>query len=168
MATPDEVKLQKGTIAPTQKEQTGSAKAVSLIESLAAGKPSLPVGSTISPQLQNVATTELMPATTALSGQTASTGLAATVAGVICAAACAVGATAEVPVTAVGVAIVGAVGAVGTAAAKVPVTPGVAINSVVATFCSCGDIVVPLGKLGVPAAKLSIKLTALALPVCSF
>ena len=36
MATPDEVKLQKGTVAPTQPEQTGSAKAVSLIESLAA------------------------------------------------------------------------------------------------------------------------------------
>jgi hypothetical protein len=52
MATPDEVKLQKGSIAPTQKEQTGSAKAVSLIESLAAGKPSLPTGTTISPQLQ--------------------------------------------------------------------------------------------------------------------
>ena len=32
MATPDEIKLQKGTIAPTQTEQTGSAKAVSLIE----------------------------------------------------------------------------------------------------------------------------------------
>ena len=52
MATPDEVKLQKGTIAPTQPEQeTGSAKAVSLIESLAAGTPSLPTGTTISPQL---------------------------------------------------------------------------------------------------------------------
>ena len=60
MATPDEVQLQKGAIAPAQKEQTGSAKAVSLIESLAAGKPSLPTGTTISPQLQNVAPTELM------------------------------------------------------------------------------------------------------------
>ena len=79
VTTPDDTALQKGTLTPAQKEQTGSAKAVSLIESLAAGKPSLPVGSTISPQLQNVATTELMPATTPLSGQTASTGLAATV-----------------------------------------------------------------------------------------
>ena len=34
MATPDEVKLQKGAIAPAQKEQTGSSKAVSLIDSL--------------------------------------------------------------------------------------------------------------------------------------
>ena len=34
MATPDEVKLQKGTVAPTQAEQTGSAKAVSLIDNL--------------------------------------------------------------------------------------------------------------------------------------
>ena len=53
--SPDDVKLQKGTIAATQKEQTGSQKAVSLIESLAAGKPSLPTGTTINPQLQNVA-----------------------------------------------------------------------------------------------------------------
>ena len=60
MATPDEIKLQKGTIAPAQKEQTGSAKAVSLIESLAAGTPSLPTGTTISPQLQNIASNELM------------------------------------------------------------------------------------------------------------
>ena len=59
-ATPVDTVLQKGTLTPAQKEQTGSAKAVSLIESLAAGKPSLPTGTTISPQLQNVATTELM------------------------------------------------------------------------------------------------------------
>ena len=78
MATPDEVKLQKGSIAPTQKEQTGSAKAVSLIESLAAGKPSLPTGTTISPQLQNVKSPELLTGT-ALSGQTAATGLSAAI-----------------------------------------------------------------------------------------
>ena len=54
MATPEEVKLQKGAIAPAQTEQTGSAKAVSLIESLIT-KPSLPTGTTISPQLQHVA-----------------------------------------------------------------------------------------------------------------
>ena len=63
MATPDEIKLQKGTITPAQKEQTGSAKAVSLIESLAAGTPSLPTGTTISPQLQNVQPGELMGTT---------------------------------------------------------------------------------------------------------
>ena len=63
MATPDEIQLQKGTITPAQKEQTGSAKAVSLIESLAAGTPSLPTGTTISPQLQNIASNELMGTT---------------------------------------------------------------------------------------------------------
>jgi len=58
--TQDTIGLQKGAIAPAQKEQTGSQKAVSLIESLAAGKPSLPTGTTLSPQLQNVASNELM------------------------------------------------------------------------------------------------------------
>ena len=67
MATPDEIQLQKGTITPAQTEQTGSAKAVSLIESLAAGTPSLPTGTTISPQLQNVGPNELM-ATQGVSG----------------------------------------------------------------------------------------------------
>ena len=60
VTTPDDTALQKGTLTPAQTEQTSSAKAVSLIESLAAGTPSLPTGTTISPQLQNVATTELM------------------------------------------------------------------------------------------------------------
>ena len=57
--TEDTVALQKGAIAPAQQEQTGSQKAVSLIDSLIT-KPSLPTGTTISPQLQQVATTELM------------------------------------------------------------------------------------------------------------
>ena len=57
--TPDDVQLQKGAIAPAQKEQTGSSKAVSLIDSLL-NKASLPVGTTISPTLQNVGTNELM------------------------------------------------------------------------------------------------------------
>jgi len=57
--TEDTVALQKGAIAPAQTEQTGSQKAVSLIDSLIT-KPSLPTGTTISPQLQQVATTELM------------------------------------------------------------------------------------------------------------
>ena len=72
MATPDEIQLQKGAITTAQPEQTGSAKAVSLIESLAAGTPSLPTGTTISPQLQNVAPTELM-GTAGVTGTLAST-----------------------------------------------------------------------------------------------
>jgi hypothetical protein len=83
MATPDEVRLQKGTIAPTQTEQTGSAKAVSLIESLAAGTPSLPKGTTINPQLQQAAAPELLgqpgQAPVTVTGQTPGTGLAAAV-----------------------------------------------------------------------------------------
>ena len=83
MATPDEVKLQKGTVAPTQPEQTGSAKAVSLIESLAAGTPSLPKGTTINPQLQQAAAPELLgqpgQAAVTVTGQTPGTGLAAAV-----------------------------------------------------------------------------------------
>jgi len=58
-ATPVETVLQKGTLTPAQTEQTSSSKAVSLIDSLL-GKASLPVGTTISPQLQNVGTGELM------------------------------------------------------------------------------------------------------------
>ena len=65
-ATPVDVVLQKGAIAPAQKEQTGSSKAVSLIDSLLT-KASLPVGTTISPQLQNVGPNELM-ATQGVSG----------------------------------------------------------------------------------------------------
>ena len=57
--TEDTVALQKGAIAPAQTEQTGSQKAVSLIDSLITG-PSLPTGTTISPQLQNIATQELL------------------------------------------------------------------------------------------------------------
>ena len=47
-ATPVDTVLQKGAIAPAQKEQTGSSKAVSLIDSLLT-KATLPVGTTISP-----------------------------------------------------------------------------------------------------------------------
>ena len=79
MATPDETKLQKGALAPAQQEQTGSQKAVSLIESLAAGKPSLPTGSTISPVLQNVKAAELMPTSAGVTAQTTPTGLAANI-----------------------------------------------------------------------------------------
>ena len=58
-ATPVATVLQKGTLTPAQKEQTSSSKAVSLIDSLL-GKASLPIGTTISPQLQNVGVGELM------------------------------------------------------------------------------------------------------------
>jgi len=71
MATPDEIKLQKGAVAPAQKEQTGSQKAVSLIDNLL-NKASLPTGTTISPTLQNVGTGELM-GTSGLTGTLAAT-----------------------------------------------------------------------------------------------
>jgi len=78
MATPDEIKLQKGAVAPTQKDQTNSSKAVSLIDSLL-NKATLPVGTTISPTIQNVKTNELM-ATQGVTGTlTAATPTAPTV-----------------------------------------------------------------------------------------
>ena len=51
--------LATGAVKPTSKNQTTSSKATSLIESLVAS-PTLPTGTTISPQLQNVATNELV------------------------------------------------------------------------------------------------------------
>lgn len=51
--------LPTGAVKPTAKNQTTSSKATSLIESLVAS-PTLPTGTTISPQLQNVATNELI------------------------------------------------------------------------------------------------------------
>ena len=77
MSTPDEVKLQKGAIAPAQKEQTGSSKAVSLIDSLL-NKASLPVGTTISPTLQNVGPGELMSPASVTGTLTAATPTAPT------------------------------------------------------------------------------------------
>ena len=67
--TPDKTKLQKGSIAPSQPEQTGSQKAVALIDNLITSA-SLPTGTTINPTLQNVATNELM-GTSGLAGTTA-------------------------------------------------------------------------------------------------
>ena len=61
--------LPTGAIKPTAKNQTTSSKATSLIESLVAS-PTLPTGTTISPQLQNVATNELI-ATPGVSGTVA-------------------------------------------------------------------------------------------------
>ena len=51
--------LPTGAVKPTSANQTTSSKATTLIESLVA-TPTLPTGSTISPQLQNVATNELV------------------------------------------------------------------------------------------------------------
>ena len=70
MATPDETQLQKGAIEPAQTEQTGSQKAVALIDNLITNA-SLPTNTTISPALQNVAQTELMDTTIGLTGTTA-------------------------------------------------------------------------------------------------
>ena len=54
----------------------------------------------------------------------------------------------------------GTVGAVGVVAATVPDTPGVVNNSLVPTCCNCGDIVEPVGNVGV-ATNDSIKVVAL-------
>ena len=67
--TVDTVALQTGAVKPTSANQTTSSKATSLIESIVA-KPTMPTGTTISPQLQNVATNELM-ATPGVSGTVA-------------------------------------------------------------------------------------------------
>ena len=67
--TVDTVALQTGAVKPTLANQTTSSKATSLIESIVA-KPTMPTGTTISPQLQNVATNELM-ATPGVSGTVA-------------------------------------------------------------------------------------------------
>ena len=77
VTTPDDIALQKGAIAPAQKEQTGSSKAVSLIDSLL-NKASLPVGTTISPTLQNVGTGELMSPASVTGTLTAATPTAPT------------------------------------------------------------------------------------------
>jgi len=59
MATPSNIQLQKGAITPAQTEQTGTKSAVSLIDSLLT-QPSLPQGTTIQPQAQNIQNTELL------------------------------------------------------------------------------------------------------------
>jgi len=67
--TVDTVKLQTGSVKPTSSNQTTASKATSLIESIVA-KPTMPTGTTISPQLQNVAPNELM-STAGVTGSTA-------------------------------------------------------------------------------------------------
>ena len=96
--TEDTVALQKGAIAPSQKEQTGSQKAVSLIDSLIT-KPSLPTGTTISPQLQNVATQELL-ATPGISGSLGFTAPSTTAAPTIAAPGTMAGTQVAAPTTA--------------------------------------------------------------------
>ena len=59
MATPSNIQLQKGAITPAQTEQTGTKKSVSLIDSLLT-QPSLPQGTSIQPQAQNIQTNELL------------------------------------------------------------------------------------------------------------
>ena len=51
--------LQSGALTPSQTQQTGSKKAVSLIDSLLT-QPSLPQGTSITPQVQSVQTNELL------------------------------------------------------------------------------------------------------------
>jgi hypothetical protein len=76
-ATPVDTVLPKGTLTPAQGEQTGSSKAVSLIDSLL-GQASLPVGTTISPQLQNVGPNELVATPTLTTNVQAATPTAPT------------------------------------------------------------------------------------------
>ena len=64
--TTDTTALQKGAITPAQPEQTSTKKAVNLMETLLS-TPTLPTGTTITPQVQQVATNELM-ATPGLTG----------------------------------------------------------------------------------------------------
>ena len=67
-ATVDTVALQTGSVKPTSSNQTTASKATSLIESIVA-KPTMPTGTTISPQLQNVGPNELM-STAGVTGST--------------------------------------------------------------------------------------------------
>ena len=69
VATVDTVALQTGSVKPTSSNQTTASKATSLIESIVA-KPTMPTGTTISPQLQNVGPNELM-STAGVTGSTA-------------------------------------------------------------------------------------------------
>ena len=71
--------LPTGALAPGQTEQVGSKKAVSLIDSLLS-TPSLPQGTSITPQAQNVQTNELLstPGVTGTLAAQAGAGTAAT------------------------------------------------------------------------------------------
>ena len=68
--------LPTGAVTPSQSQQTGSKSAVNLVESLLS-TPTLPQGTTISPQLQNVQQQELM-GTPGVTGTVAATAPIAT------------------------------------------------------------------------------------------
>ena len=76
MATPSNIQLQKGAITPAQTEQTGTKKPVSLIDSLLT-QPSLPQGTGIQPQAQNIQSNELL-ATPGVTGTLAAQAASAT------------------------------------------------------------------------------------------
>ena len=81
MATPSNIQLQKGAITPAQTEQTGTKSAVSLIDSLLT-QPSLPQGTSIAPQAQNIQSNELLatPGVTGTLSATSSQAVAPTAA----------------------------------------------------------------------------------------
>jgi hypothetical protein len=87
--------LPTGALAPSQKEQTGSKSAVSLIDSLLS-TPTLPSGTSISPQAQNIQSNELLstPGVTGTLAASASTATAPTATGVTGATSTQVGQTA--------------------------------------------------------------------------
>jgi len=95
--TVDTVKLQTGSVKPTSSNQTTASKATSLIESIVA-KPTMPTGTTISPQLQNVGPNELM-STAGVTGSTAAALPTAAVAPTIAGAAAPTSMASTVPTT---------------------------------------------------------------------
>ena len=139
--------LPAGALAPQQTQQTGTKSAVSLIDSLL-NSPTLPQNTVITPTSQNVQDNELLntpgvTGTAAAQAATASSGMASGTTGATptavstitpATAAQVTPATVATPATCCEVAAVpiAAVGAVACAAIadSVPVTPGVANNSV--------------------------------------
>ena len=95
--TVDTVKLETGSVKPTSSNQTTASKATSLIESIVAN-PTMPTGTTISPQLQNVGPNELM-STAGVTGSTAAALPTAAVAPTIAGAAAPTSMASTVPTT---------------------------------------------------------------------
>ena len=134
-ATIDTVNLDTGAVKPTSKNQTTSSKATSLIESILT-KPTMPTGTTISPQLQNVKTNELM-ATPGVTGTVAAATPTATAAPTITGVAApttttATGPTAQTAQTA-GTATVAGTTPTMTAATGTVTAPAVAAQGTVST-----------------------------------
>ena len=134
-ATVDTVNLDTGAVKPTSKNQTTSSKATSLIESILT-KPTMPTGTTISPQLQNVKTNELM-ATPGVTGTVAAATPTATAAPTITGVAApttttATGPTAQTAQTA-GTATVAGTTPTMTAATGTVTAPAVAAQGTVST-----------------------------------